>query len=160
MPSSRHERAAVTLYGRERVQDARIIEVKVPDIGDFSDVPIIEIMVAPGDTVAEADPLVTIESDKATMDVPSPAAGTIRELKVAIGDTVSEGTVLLILDGAAAEVSGASAGGDATQKEQVEPLGEAIAADPGPATGCHVGDRDQRGPLRRGRPVRLRLAAT
>ena len=75
------------------------IEVKVPDIGDFSDVPVIDVMVAPGDTVAEEDPLITLESDKATMDVPSPAAGTVRELRVAVGDTVSEGTPILVLDG-------------------------------------------------------------
>ncbi len=57
-------------------------EVKVPDIGDFTDVPVIEILVAPGDTVAPEDPLITLESDKATMDVPSPAAGVVKELSV------------------------------------------------------------------------------
>ena len=65
-------------------------EIRVPDIGDFSDVPIIEIHVAPGDTVAAEDPLVTLESDKATLDVPSPVAGTVGELRVSVGDTVSE----------------------------------------------------------------------
>jgi dihydrolipoamide dehydrogenase len=96
------------------------LEVRVPDIGDFSDVPIIEVMVAPGDTVAEEDPLITLESDKATMDVPSPAAGTIRDLSVAVGDTVSEGTLILTLDGAAA--GGDSSGGDSAggAKEHVE----------------------------------------
>lgn len=73
-------------------------EVRVPDIGDFDDVPIIEIHVAAGDTVALEDPLVTLESDKATMDVPAPVAGTVTELRVAIGDRVSEGTVLLVLE--------------------------------------------------------------
>ena len=58
-----------------------MIEVKVPDIGDFADVPVIEILVAPGDTIAPEDPLITLESDKATMDVPSPAAGVVKELK-------------------------------------------------------------------------------
>ena len=67
-------------------------EIRVPDIGDFTDVPIIEILVNPGDTVAAEDPLVTLESDKATLDVPSPVAGTVVSLAVAIGDTVSEGT--------------------------------------------------------------------
>ena len=62
------------------------MEIRIPDIGDFTDVPIIEIHVAPGDTVAPEDPLVTLESDKATMDVPSPAAGTVGELRVAVGD--------------------------------------------------------------------------
>ena len=68
-------------------------EIKVPDIGDFTDVPIIEILVNPGDTVAVDDPLLTLESDKATLDVPSPVAGTVTELKVSVGDSVSEGTV-------------------------------------------------------------------
>jgi pyruvate dehydrogenase E2 component (dihydrolipoamide acetyltransferase) len=71
-------------------------EVKVPDIGDFADVPVIELHVAAGDTIAPEDPLVTLESDKATMDVPSPIEGVVQEVRVAIGDTVSEGTVILI----------------------------------------------------------------
>ena len=79
-----------------------MIEVRVPDIGDFTDVPVIEILVGPGDTVAPEDPLVTLESDKATMDVPSPAAGTIGQLRVTVGDRVSEGSVLLTLEPAAA----------------------------------------------------------
>jgi dihydrolipoamide dehydrogenase len=73
------------------------IEVRIPDIGDFADVPVIEIHVASGDTVAAEGPLVTLESDKATMDVPSPAAGTVGELRVAVGDLVSEGTPILTL---------------------------------------------------------------
>jgi len=77
-------------------------DVLVPDIGDFSDVPIIEILVSPGDTVAAEDPLVTLESDKATMDVPSPMEGVVQEVKVSVGDTVSEGTLLLTLAGAEA----------------------------------------------------------
>src|SRR5947209_8454733 len=67
------------------------IEVQIPDIGDFADVPVIEVHVAPGDTVAAEDPLITLESDKATMDVPSPGAGTITAVRVAVGDTVSAG---------------------------------------------------------------------
>src|SRR4029078_12441489 len=77
---------------------AEVKEVKVPDIGDFDDVPVIEVLVASGDTVAEEDPLVTLESDKATMDVPAPFAGTIQELKVNVGDKVSEGTALLLIE--------------------------------------------------------------
>ena len=72
------------------------IEVKVPDIGDFTDIPVIEIFVKPGDTVKAEDSLVTLESDKATMDVPSPAAGTVKEVKVKLGDKVSEGTLILV----------------------------------------------------------------
>ncbi|MGI9184157.1 MAG: dihydrolipoyl dehydrogenase [Solirubrobacteraceae bacterium] len=75
-------------------------EVRVPDIGDFTDVPVIELHVAPGDSVAVEDPLVTVESDKATMDIPAPVAGTVGQLRVAIGDRVSQGSVLLTLDGA------------------------------------------------------------
>ena len=75
------------------------LEVRVPDIGDFTDVPVIEIHVAIGDQVTAEDPLVTLESDKATMDVPAPRAGIVRQLRVALGDRVSEGSVLLTLDG-------------------------------------------------------------
>jgi len=80
-------------------------EVSVPDLGDFADVPVIEIHVSPGDVVHNEDPLVTLESDKATMDVPSPAAGTVRELRVKVGDLVSRGSPILLLDteGAAVE---------------------------------------------------------
>ena len=85
---------------------SRWSEVRVPDIGDFTDVPVIEIHVAPGDEVALEDPLVTLESDKATMDVPAPFAGVVKQLRVEIGDRVSEGSVLLTLeaDGAAPHV--------------------------------------------------------
>src|SRR5688500_10512955 len=74
------------------------VEIPVPDIGDFSDVPVIEVHVNPGDTVAVDDPLVTLESDKATMDVPSPSAGTVSELRIAVGDSVSQGTVLMVVE--------------------------------------------------------------
>ncbi|MBV8430026.1 MAG: biotin/lipoyl-binding protein, partial [Solirubrobacterales bacterium] len=73
-------------------------QIRVPDIGDFTDVPVIEIHVSPGDEVGVEDPLVTLESDKATMDVPAPSAGTVTQLSVKIGDRVSEGSVLLTLD--------------------------------------------------------------
>ena len=77
------------------------LEVKVPPIGDFKDVPVIEVLVKPGDAVAEGDGLVTLESEKATLDVPAPAAGTVKELRVAIGDRLSEGSVVLLLETAA-----------------------------------------------------------
>jgi dihydrolipoamide dehydrogenase len=79
-----------------------VIEVKVPDIGDFTDVPVIEVFVKPGDTVKAEDSLVTLESDKATMDVPSPAAGTVKEVRVKVGDKLSQGSVVLMLDAAGA----------------------------------------------------------
>jgi pyruvate dehydrogenase E2 component (dihydrolipoamide acetyltransferase) len=72
-------------------------EVKVPDIGDFSDVPIIEIHVSSGDAVNEDDPLVTLESDKATMDIPAPTAGSVTDVLVKVGDQVSEGTPIVVL---------------------------------------------------------------
>ena len=74
------------------------IEVKVPDIGDFKDIPVIDIMVKPGDSVKAEDSLVTLESDKATMDVPAPLAGVVKDVKVKVGDKVSEGSLLLMLD--------------------------------------------------------------
>ena len=74
-------------------------EIAVPDIGDYQDVPVIEVHVAPGDVVAEEDPLVTLESDKATMDVPATAAGKVQDVKVKVGDTVSEGTVVVVVGG-------------------------------------------------------------
>ncbi|HEX2372447.1 MAG TPA: dihydrolipoyl dehydrogenase [Actinomycetota bacterium] len=77
-------------------------EIRLPDIGDFTGVPVIEVHVAPGDEVAVDDPIVTLESDKATMDIPAPQAGTVRELRVGVGDEVSEGDVLLLLDAAGA----------------------------------------------------------
>jgi pyruvate dehydrogenase E2 component (dihydrolipoamide acetyltransferase) len=82
------------------------IEVKVPDIGDFKDVPVIELLVKPGDVVKKDDSLVTLESDKATMEVPAPQSGTVKELRVKLGDKVSEGSTILTLEAAA----GAGAG--------------------------------------------------
>src|SRR3954447_25243155 len=76
---------------------AGVAEVRVSDIGDFKDVPIIEVMVKAGDTVKPEQPLVTLESDKASMEVPSPLGGVVQDLKAKIGDRVSEGTVILTL---------------------------------------------------------------
>lgn len=77
-------------------------EVKVPDIGGYNDVPIIEVLVKAGDKVEAEQSLITLESDKATMDVPSPSAGVVKEVKVKVGDTVSEGSVIILLEGGAA----------------------------------------------------------
>jgi len=77
---------------------ANTIEVKVPDIGDYSNVPVIEILVAVGDTVAKDQGLVTLESDKATLEVPSTAAGVVREIKVKLDDKLSEGDVVVVLE--------------------------------------------------------------
>ena len=77
---------------------SELINIIVPDIGDFDTVEIIEILVAIGDTVQKEDSLITLESDKASMDIPSSAAGVIKEIKVSVGDKVSEGSVILILE--------------------------------------------------------------
>src|SRR4051794_41227104 len=84
------------------------LEVLVPDIGDFTDVPVAELLVAVGDEVAAEDPLVVLESDKASMEIPAPQGGKVQEIKVAVGDAVSEGSALVVL--AAAEAP-APAGG-------------------------------------------------
>lgn len=76
----------------------QLIEVKVPDIGDFEDIPVIETLVAAGDSVDAEQSLVTLESDKATMEVPTPVAGVIRELRVVLGDTVSEGDIVAVIE--------------------------------------------------------------
>jgi dihydrolipoamide dehydrogenase len=78
------------------------IEIKVPDIGDFKDVPVIELLVKPGDAVQKEESLITLESDKATMEVPSSHAGTVRELRVKVGDKVAQGTVIAVLESAEA----------------------------------------------------------
>jgi pyruvate dehydrogenase E2 component (dihydrolipoamide acetyltransferase) len=75
------------------------IEVKVPDIGDFKDVPVIEVLVKPGDTVKKDDSLVILESDKATMEIPAPSSGTVKEIRVKVGDKVSEGVAILTMEG-------------------------------------------------------------
>jgi dihydrolipoamide dehydrogenase len=102
---------------------ADLVEVKVPDIGDFADVPVIEVLVSAGDEVALEDPLVTLESDKATMDIPAPRAGTIAELKVAVGDSVSEGSLILLLAPATADGAGPDAGAPATDEAPAEAPG-------------------------------------
>jgi pyruvate dehydrogenase E2 component (dihydrolipoamide acetyltransferase) len=111
---------------------ANTIDVKVPDIGDFKDVPIIEILVKPGDTVKADDPLVSLESDKATMDVPSPSAGKIADIVAKVGDKVSMGSLILRLeagDGAAA----APAPKEQPVKAPPPEAKEAPAAKPAPA---------------------------
>ena len=120
------------------------LEVKVPDIGDFKDVPVIEVFVKPGDTVKPEDSLMTLESDKATMDVPSPAAGTVREVKVKVGDKVSEGTLIVTLDAAAAAGSKESA--PKTAPEAAKPAPPAARpgapAAPAPVAGSYAGKAD------------------
>ena len=112
-------------------------EIRVPDIGDFTDVPVIEIHVSPGDEVAVEDPLVTLESDKATMDVPAPEAGTVKQLSVKIGDRVSEGSVLLTL-----ESDGAGPSETAESSAPSEARVEREPAPPPPSRDGTGGDHD------------------
>ncbi|HEV7394219.1 MAG TPA: dihydrolipoyllysine-residue acetyltransferase [Burkholderiales bacterium] len=95
------------------------IEVKVPDIGDYKDVPIIEVFVKPGDDVNAEDSLITVESDKATMEVPSPTSGKVKELRVKVGDKVSEGSLVLVLEAADAKSKPQQA---PTQSASVAPI--------------------------------------
>ena len=77
---------------------SNLVEIRVPDIGDYKNVPVIEVLVKPGDAVRKEDPLITLESDKATMDVPAPQAGVVKDIRVKTGDKVSEGSVILMLE--------------------------------------------------------------
>src|SRR5262245_59207990 len=104
-----------------------LIEVKVPDIGDFKDVAVIEMLVKPGDRVAVEQSLITIESDKASMEIPSSAAGVVKEMKVKLGDKVSQGSTVLLLDG-----EGAAAAAPAAPAPAAAPV-EAPAAPQAPA---------------------------
>ena len=108
------------------------IEIKVPDIGDFSNIPVIEVLVSEGDKIDAEAGLVTLESDKATMEVPSPAAGVIRELKLQLDDTVSEGDVVAILEvsGESDEAEEASSSGDGDSVEAVPQSPPQKAAEP------------------------------
>jgi dihydrolipoamide dehydrogenase len=87
---------------------SNLIEIKVPDIGGFKDVPVIEVLVKPGDSVKQEDPLITLESDKATMEVPAPQAGVVKELRLKTGDKVSQGSLILTLDASDAAAAPAS----------------------------------------------------
>ncbi|SHH58273.1 dihydrolipoyl dehydrogenase [Cognatishimia maritima] len=107
------------------------MEVKVPDIGDFSEVPVVSVLVSVGDTVAVEDPLIELESDKATMEVPSPAAGVVKEIKVSEGDNVGEGSLILILeaeDGAADAEQAPEAPAAAEAPKSVAATGTATGA--------------------------------
>ena len=115
------------------------IEIKVPDIGDYNDVPVIEILVAVGDTVAKDQGLVTLESDKATLEVPSSAAGVVKAVKVKLGDTLSQGDVVVLLEVATAQASAAPPAPAPASKPPVTPSHRApdpaVAAKALPASG-------------------------
>ncbi|WAH63777.1 dihydrolipoyl dehydrogenase [Xanthomonas hortorum] len=114
-----------------------VIEIKVPDIGDYSDVPVIEVLVAVGDSVVKDQGLVTLESDKATLEVPSSAAGVVKELKIKVGDNLSEGAVVLLLE---TEGEAAAPAAPAKADTKAAPAAAPTAAAPGskpPVTPSH-----------------------
>lgn len=114
---------------------SQTIEVKVPDIGDYKDIPVIEVLVKPGDTVEPEQALVTLESDKATMDVPSSAAGVVKEVKVKVGDPVSEGTLIIVLESSGAAAAPAPAAAAAPAASASAPVPAAAPAAAPAATG-------------------------
>ncbi len=116
-----------------------IIEVKVPDIGDFKSVAIIEVLVKPGDVIKAEQSLITVESDKASMEIPSSTAGVVKELKVKIGDKVSEGSVILSIEAAAA--SAAAPAPVAVAPAPAAPVAPAVAA-PAPQASSYAGGAD------------------
>ncbi|MBR0750811.1 dihydrolipoyllysine-residue acetyltransferase [Bradyrhizobium jicamae] len=113
---------------------AGVAEVRVPDIGDFKDVPVIEIFVKPGDSVKAEDPLIALESDKATMEVPAPLSGTVREIKVKTGDKVSEGAIILVL----------ATGGGGAASAPVAAARAPVAAAPAAAPAVQAGVVDEK----------------
>jgi dihydrolipoamide dehydrogenase len=119
----------------------QLIEVKVPDIGDFKDVAIIELMVKPGEVIAVETGLIMVESDKASMEIPSTHAGTVKELKVKLGDKVSEGSVILVVEAAGAAVAAPSPA-PAPSAAASAPAPAAAAAKPAPAAGSYTGKAD------------------
>jgi len=113
-----------------------LIDIQVPDIGDFKDVAVIEVLVKPGDTVKAEQSLITVESDKASMEIPSSAAGVVKEIKIKVGDKVNQGTVLLSLDSGTAAASASAPAAPAPA-----PAAPAVAA-PAPAAASYAGGAD------------------
>mgnify|MGYP003585626835 CR=1 FL=1 len=118
-----------------------LIEVKVPDIGDFKEVTIIEVLVKAGDTIKAEQSLITVESDKASMEIPSSHAGVIKEMKVALGDKVAEGSLVLML-----EVAGAAAAAPAPTAAAPAPAAVAAPA-PAPVAAAPVAAAANAGPV-------------
>ena len=115
---------------------ANLKDVLVPDIGDFKNIPVIEVLVKPGDKVSAEESLITLESDKATMEVPAPFDGVVKEMKIKVGDSVSEGTAILTIEALGDEPSAApekKAAGPATEKTPPKPVEEKISSTPPPA---------------------------
>ncbi len=114
---------------------ANLKDVLVPDIGDFKDIPVIEVLVKPGDKVSAEESLITLESDKATMEVPAPFDGVVKEMKIKVGDSVSEGTAILTIEALGDEASAApekKAAEPAAEKTPPKPVEEKISSTPPP----------------------------
>ncbi|WP_175704964.1 biotin/lipoyl-containing protein, partial [Burkholderia ambifaria] len=118
-----------------------LIEVKVPDIGDFSGVDVIEVNVKPGDVIEKEQTLITLESDKASMEVPSDVAGTVKEVKVKAGEKVSQGTVIAIVEAAASDAAPAKAP-EAAKPAAAAPAPAAAAPAAAPQAGSYAGAAD------------------
>ena len=130
---------------------SQMIEVKVPDIGDFDAVPIIELFVKVGDSIHVDDAICTLESDKATMDVPSSAAGVVREVLVGLGDKVGEGAVLIRVEATTASAAtsagtgapaGAAAAANTTPASAPAPIAASASPSAAPAAASHAGGAD------------------
>ncbi|MDR5172702.1 dihydrolipoyl dehydrogenase [Methylobacillus flagellatus] len=121
---------------------SKITEVLVPDIGNFDSVDVIEVLVKAGDTIAKEDALITLESDKASMDIPSSHAGVVKEVKVKVGDKVAKGALILLVEEAGAEQAGAAASPAPAAQEQPKPAPAATPAAPAPAPATATGDSD------------------
>ncbi|KUY81845.1 dihydrolipoyl dehydrogenase [Burkholderia sp. RF4-BP95] len=119
-----------------------LIEVKVPDIGDFSGVDVIEVNVKPGDVIEKEQTLITLESDKASMEVPSDVAGTVKEVKVKAGEKVSQGTVIAIVEASAGAAAAAKAAEPAKAAAPAPAAAPAAAAAPAPQAGSYSGSAD------------------
>jgi len=124
-----------------------VIEVKVPDIGDFKDVGVIEVLVKPGDTVAAEQSLLTVESDKASMEIPSPGAGVVKELRVKVGDVVNMGSVIMTMEAAAGAAAPASASASpapasASPAPAQSPAPAPAPAGPAPVASTYAGGAD------------------
>ena len=118
-----------------------IVEIKVPDIGDFAEVTVIELMVAPGDTIKVDQSLITVESDKASMEIPSSHGGVVKELKVKLGDKVKEGSIVLLLEAASAEASAAPAAPAPAAAAPAKATAP-VAAFPAPTASSFAGSAD------------------
>ncbi|HDR8993993.1 TPA: FAD-dependent oxidoreductase, partial [Burkholderia vietnamiensis] len=120
-----------------------LIEVKVPDIGDFNGVDVIEVNIKPGDVIEKEQTLITLESDKASMEVPSDIAGTVKEIKVKAGDKVSQGTVIALVEASAGAAAPAPAKApDAPKPAAAAPAPAAAAPAPAPQAGSYSGSAD------------------